>query len=227
MESNFLTNFYNLTSTELSSALVVLNLLLSFGLATLVVWVWRKTHTGLSYSQSFAITIVMIAPLASAVMMIVQNNLIGAFALLGAFSLIRFRTIMKETRDIAFLFFALTIGVSVGTGYYALALITTALLSSIILLLYRYSFASSSKNGYLITFHAERTFDTSTLDPLFTAMLASSELIHEKISNAGIEYAYTVIFKEKKTEDQFLKKLSGTQGIADIFLLSGKDTIEY
>jgi len=79
-------------------------------------------------------------------MMVVQNNLIGAFALLGAFSLIRFRTILKETRDIAFVFFALVIGVAVGTSNYSIALIGTIFVSIVILLFNKYNIGSI-KNG--------------------------------------------------------------------------------
>lgn len=100
-------NFYNFTGTEFSSAIVIFNVLLTFALQMAVVWVYKKTHRGISYSQSFLFTLVMIGVLGAVIMMVVQNNLIGAFALLGAFSLIRFRTIVKDTRDVAFVFFAL------------------------------------------------------------------------------------------------------------------------
>ncbi|MEK7642988.1 MAG: DUF4956 domain-containing protein [Patescibacteria group bacterium] len=227
MNQNFLTNFYNLTQTELSATVIVFNILFSFTLAYGVVWVWRKTHKGLSYSQSFAVTLVMIAPLASAVMMIVQNNLIGAFALLGAFSLIRFRTIMKETRDIAFLFFALTIGVSVGTGYYSVSILTTGIVSSLILILYRYNFASASGTGFLLTFHSSTALDANTIELLFGEFLKSHALLHEKASADGLEFAYSLHFKKEGLERAFVDRIRSIASVTDAFLLTGKDSIEY
>lgn len=224
---NFLNNFYNATQTEVSAALIIFNILFSFTLSAIIVWVWRRTHKGLSYSQSFAITIMMISPLATAVMMIVQNNLVGAFALLGAFSLIRFRTIMKETRDIAFLFFALTIGVSTGTGYYSVALLTTLIVSLIVLILYRFNFASTSKTGFILTFHTENNFDTKYLTDLFSSYISSHELLHEKVGSDGNEYAYSLHFKTVGSENAFMNKLRSIQGITDGYLITGKDTIEY
>src|SRR3989344_4088557 len=133
MPDNLL-NFYNLTSTELSSAIIVFNILLAFGCAAVVVWVYRLTHRGLSYSQSFLVTLFMVGGISSVVMMVVQQNIVGAFALLGAFSLIRFRTIVKDTRDIAFVFFALAIGVAVGTNNYAIAVVSVVFIRVVILL---------------------------------------------------------------------------------------------
>src|SRR3990167_777280 len=109
-----LDNFLFLAETETSAAIIVINLIFVFLLELVIAWVYRKTHRTLSYSQSFVGTIILMGIIASLIMMVVTENIVGAFALLGAFSLIRFRTIMKETRDIAFVFFALAIGVAVG-----------------------------------------------------------------------------------------------------------------
>src|SRR3990167_4319281 len=140
-------DFYNFTGTEFSAALVVFNLGLSFLLQLVIVWVYKKTHRGLSHSQSFLFTLVIIGVLGTVVMMVVQNNLIGAFALLGAFSLIRFRTIVKETRDVAFIFFALATGVAVGTNNYSVALVATLLISVMIVALSRYGFGLITKES--------------------------------------------------------------------------------
>ena len=103
-------NLFGIASVEISPAVIALNIIFSFLLQIAIAAVYKKTHKGLSYSSSFISTTVMVGVLGTVIMMIVRNNLIGAFALLGAFSLIRFRTILKETRDIVFVFFALVVG---------------------------------------------------------------------------------------------------------------------
>src|SRR3989344_3869561 len=130
-------NFYNTTFTEISAAVAVFVILLTFLIALGIVWVYKYTHRGLSYSQSFLTTLIMVAVLGSIVMMVVQENLVGAFALLGAFSLIRFRTIVKDTKDVAFVFFSLVEGVAVGTSNYAIAVIALILVSGLVLLMHR------------------------------------------------------------------------------------------
>ncbi len=221
-------NFYNLTQTETNAAIVVFNILFAFALAYIIVWTWRKTHRGLSYSQSFAFTLIMLSPLAATVMMIVKNNLIGAFALLGAFAFIRFRTIMKETRDIAFLFFALTIGVATGTNNYAIALIATFLISAVVLYLWKKNFGSAhEKIGFVLTLAADGNFRGENLRALFDQYLRKYELLHASASPEAHEYAYAIHLKDDKEASEFLRQTKTAVGVRSTYLITGKETIEY
>ena len=221
-------NFYNLTQTETNAAIVVFNILFAFLLAAGIVWTWRKTHKGLSYSQSLAFTLVMLAPLSATVMMIVRNNLIGAFALLGAFAFIRFRTIMKETRDIAFLFFSLTVGVAVGTNNYAIALIATFLISLIVLVLYRFNFGSSQeKIGFVLTIRTAPNFKGETLRSLFEQHLNAYELLHASTEKEAHEYAYAIHLRTETKAAEFLQELKKVPDVHSTYLITGKETVEY
>ena len=84
---------------------IIINLILSFILGLIISLVYKKTHKGLSYSQSFMITNIFIAVIVCMVIMIIGNNLARAFALVGALSIIRFRTVIKDTNDIAYIFY--------------------------------------------------------------------------------------------------------------------------
>lgn len=221
-------NFYNLTQTETNAAIVVFNILFAFVLAFVIVWTWRKTHRGLSYSQSLAFTLVMLSPLAATVMMIVKNNLIGAFALLGAFAFIRFRTIMKDTRDIAFLFFSLTIGVATGTNNYAIAIIATFLISAIILFLWKKNFGSAhEKIGFILTLTTDASFRGENLRTFFDQYLRKHELLHATTSADAHEYAYAIHLKDTAEASEFLRQVKSVSGIRLTHLITGKETIEY
>lgn len=226
-ESN-LANFYDITQTETNAAIIVFNILFAFALAYVIVWTWRKTHRGLSYSQSFVFTLIMLSPLAATVMMIVKNNLIGAFALLGAFAFIRFRTIMKETRDVAFLFFALTIGVATGTNNYAIASIATILISGIIILLWKKNFGSAhEKTGFVLTLATDGGFRGENLRALFDEHLRTYELLHASTSSDANEYAYAVHLKDETRASEFLRQIKTVAGMHSTYLITGKETIEY
>ena len=107
---------------------IIINLILSFVLGVIISLVYKKTHKGLSYSQSFMITNIFIAVIVCMVIMIIGNNLARAFALVGALSIIRFRTVIKDTNDIAYIFWSLAAGMGAGTGSYFLSVAGTALL---------------------------------------------------------------------------------------------------
>lgn len=228
MES--LTNFYNITTTELSSAVIIFNLLFSFVLQVLIVYVYKKTRHGLSYSQSFIFTLIIVGTLGTAVMMAVQNNVIGALAIFGAFTLIRFRSILKETSDLAYVFFSLVIGISVGMGHYPLALITTFFLSLVIYLFYRFGFGSVSDNfDYLLIFTTKtKAFDFSSIQAYLLTITYAQELLHEKHYDDHIEYSVSVKLKTDTDPSVIVQNLKNTNSdINNIELITGKHTSEF
>lgn len=224
---NGLGNFYDLAQTETNVAVVIFNIILAFLLAWVVVWVWRRTHRGLSFTQSFATTILMLAPLASMVMMIVRNNLIGAFALLGAFSLIRFRTIIKETRDVAFLFFSLTIGVSIGTGNYAIALTATALISAIVLAFHRFEGPSKQQSGYVLTIEASLNADTKRIEAVAKQHAGRIELLHARSGPTVRSLAFGLHLLTTNNPTSVVDEILKIEGVSSAYLITGKDAVEY
>jgi len=222
-------NFYNLTTTEVSAAMIVINIIFSLILQLIIVWTYKKTHKGLSYSPSFIFTLVIVGVLGTVLMMVVQNNLVGAFALLGAFSLIRFRTILKETRDIAFVFFVLVIGVSVGTNHYSLALIATISIVLIVLLLYRFNVGSMSGGlAYILTFTAKNDLDIGNIKEVLGRMSKSFELM--QVRSYGLDtdsYVFSLELKDSIDSVFVIKTLKENQSIADVEVITGEHTIEY
>lgn len=220
-------NFYNLTATEISSAIVAFNLLFSFFAALIIVWVYRRTHSGLSYSRSFLITLILVAVLGTSVMMVVRGNLIGAFAMLGVFSLIRFRTIVKDTKDVAFVFFSLVEGVAIGTNNYAVALLTLLFVSAVLLVIYRMRFGAEIKGGFIFMAQASEKFSQEKLAEVFDKYLLSKNLLHIKSFGQITEYSYAVIFKEDKDAADFIKEIKSLPGTQSVDLISGKESVEY
>lgn len=222
-------SFYNLTATELSAAVIVINILLSFALQGVAVYIYKKTHQGLSYSSSFVFSFVLIGVLGTVVMMVVQHNLVGAFALLGAFSLIRFRTILKETRDVAFLFFALAIGVAVGTSNYSIAVIATFLISFMIWLFYRYNWGGMNAGvGHILTFGADEKADMKELKDVISGHSKSCDLLQTRTTAANhISYVFSVKLKNDLAAPDLVKELKKHQAVSNIELITGEHGVEY
>ena len=114
---------------------ILVNLLVAAILGLFISVVYKNTHRGLSYSQSFIVTIILVTVIVSMVMMVIGNNIARAFALVGALSIIRFRTVVKDTKDTAFVFMALAAGMAAGTSSYFLAIVGTGVISSVAFLL--------------------------------------------------------------------------------------------
>jgi uncharacterized membrane protein YhiD involved in acid resistance len=113
---------------------------LAMAVASLLVFVlssvYRYTHRGTSYSQSFIITMFLMAVSTSVVMMIIGSNIARAFSLVGALSIIRFRTAMKDARDTGYLFAAMIAGMGCGTDFYMASIMLTAFVSVLMVVLH-------------------------------------------------------------------------------------------
>lgn len=217
----------NLSLTELSSAIIFTNIVLSFILSWAIAVVYQKTHKGLSYSRSYVESLVMMSVLAAIAMMILGNNLVRALGIIGVFTLIRFRTIIKDTKDATYLFFSLSVGMGIGTGNYVIAFLGTASLIVIILLMDRYSFGSAVKDGFLLTFIADKNYDNSH-EALFSQYLHSYKLLQFKSRPDGEgEYYFSVSFKESKKPEDLVSELSSDKNVKLADLISGKDAVEY
>ncbi len=222
-----LLNITNYTLTELSAAVIFLNIIITFVFSLAIVWVYQKTHRGISYSQSFVIAMVMMAVLATVAMMILSNNLVRALGVLGIFALIRFRTILKDTRDVAYLFFVLAVGMAVGTHNYVIALISTVTLSAIMIVLAKYNYGSIVKEGFLITFITDKNFVSDSYKKVFNDYLVSYKLLQIKTQPDGDqEYYFSVKFKLAEY-DSFINQLKSLPGVRIAELITSRDSAEY
>jgi uncharacterized membrane protein YhiD involved in acid resistance len=220
-------NFLFLAETEVNAAIVVINLTLVLLLELIIAWVYRHTHRTLSYSQSFVGTFILMGLIASVIMMVVTENIVGAFALLGAFALIRFRTIVKETRDIAFVFFALAVGVAVGTNNYTVAGIGTFFISAVILFMDRFNFASAARGGHVLVIVAKQPFVPESPAP-WRDYLNARHLLNAKTLHDGLsEYTLGVRLRDESAAGALINALRATPGVERAEIMSGKDAVEY
>ena len=120
----------------------LLSLLLAFVLGQVIAWTYAWTHSGLSYSRSFTQSLVLMTIVVALVMFIIGNSIVTAFGLLGALALIRFRNVLKDTRDTVFVFASLVVGMAVGTQRFQLADLGTAALLLVVVYLSKTSFGT-------------------------------------------------------------------------------------
>jgi uncharacterized membrane protein YhiD involved in acid resistance len=221
-------NFFNLTTMEISSVIIVFDIMFAFVLGLFIGWTYKKTHTGISYSSTFVTTIVLMDVIAAVVMLVIQNNLVGAVGLIGAFSFIRFRTIIKDTRDIAFLFFSLAIGVAVGTSNYPIAIWATLLVSAMIFALNKFNFGSMAKGDFILTFILPAGASSALYDPIFSEFLDHSETLHVKsLGTEKQEHAFEIKVHKNKSLNDFIARLRAIPAIESEEIISSSSSVEY
>ena len=145
ISANSTTEIASFTLTEF-----LLSITLSVLLSSIIVLVYRKTHKGLSYSRTFSVTIILMSLTVAFIMLIIGSNLARAFSLVGALSIIRYRNAVKESRDTAFIFISMAVGMACGVKLYLMALIFALFSSAIILILDFFNFGDVDRSERLI-----------------------------------------------------------------------------
>ena len=138
---------------------ILISIVIAFALGLIVSWVYRRTHKGFSFSVSFVHTLILLSMITSLVMMIIGNNIARAFSLVGALSIIRFRTPVKDTRDTAFVFFSLSVGMATGTGSHIIAVEGTIIISLLILIIHRFRLGEPRVSDFLLRFRLNAPSD--------------------------------------------------------------------
>lgn len=170
----------NLASTMSSySFSEILTILLgTFALSAWVALLYRQMHKGANYNQGYVQTLVVMGGIIAMIMLIVGSDVAKAFTMMGAFSIIRFRNNMKETRDIGFIFLVMAIGMAMGTKLYLLAIIATVVMSVILYLMYRFNRFAQQRKGKLLTLRIEpEKFSDGLFDQTFEQFGIKAELL--------------------------------------------------
>lgn len=217
-------------TTPVPLATVVINLLLTFVMAVVIGFVYKRTHRGLSYSQTFVLTLVMTAMVVAVIMMVVGSNLAYAFGILGAVALIRFRTPVKDTKDTGYLFLSLATGLAIGTGNYTVGIIGPMLILLAIALLERLRFGSIRTHQYLLSFVLrQENGPTNAYETVFRNYLKHSALLNINSVDGGkaSELTYHVNFSDAKRQADFVRDLSGLAGVERVHLITSRDDVEY
>lgn len=213
-----------------SPAELVINLFIALAAGLLIGVVYKATHKGLTYSQNFVVTLVLMSITVSAVMMVIGSNLARAFALVGALTIVRFRTVIKDTRDTAFVFFALTEGISSGTGNYLLTVFSSVFISAVALFLFKSNFGAYMRSEFVLRFRFERD---SGVEAFYTKLIAEktsrSTLIHIEPSEGGryLVLSYDITLKRGVNAGGLVSTLEGTAGIDRVSLVSSMEDSEF
>ena len=191
---------------------------LAFVLGQVAAWIYVYTHTGLSYSRAFVQSIVILTVVLSLGMMVIGGNIAIAFGLIGALAVIRFRNVLKDTRDTSFIFFTLVTGLATGTGRYSLAIIGSVAFVAVVLYLHWTRFGSrDTSDGFVRLSFQPSTSTTDAVQQTFAQYCRSTTLVSERLSDTGPgEASYRLILRNPRRSTEFFEVLRGLTGVSDV-----------
>ncbi len=186
-----------------------------------IMYLYRITYQGPSYSQSFAGSMVILSMLTAIVIMVIGNNLARAFGLVGAMSIIRFRTAIKDPQDIVYIFFSLAVGMAAGAGLHLVAVIGTGLVSIVTYVLSFNKGGAAQRREFLLQFSMNgSTADEAPYLSTMNRFCKDHKLVNMKSLNEGktLELSYYVRLKNQDKGPAFVRELEKTPGIERVNL---------
>jgi len=217
----------NLPAILYSVPQIIINLVAAFISGVIIALVYKKTHRGITYSQSFMTSLVLIVLITATVIMAIGNSLPRAFGLIGAFSVIRFRTPIKDTWDMVFLFLALTLGLATGSGIYPVAAIGLGIITAAIFFLQKIGFGVISANDMVLTFQIKSSGNDNQYQDIFKQFLREHILLNARSIDKDLELSFKIHLKDNRQLQTFVKQLGIVKGISRIEALNTNQDVEY
>lgn len=214
-------DFSNILNVSITPQEVLSNLIFSLIAGLIISFFYRKSYNGPGYQASFVNSLILLVIITSIVIMVIGNNLARAFGLVGAMSIIRFRTAVKETQDIIYIFFALAIGMATGVGLHLMALFSSIFIGVITLVLNSSKFSTPIKSDLLLQFAFNSNGkETKEYIDLINKYCRKSKLINAKAIGEGdsLELSYYVGFKNKEKTTEFVQHLRKVEGVSNVNL---------
>ena len=204
---------------------VFANMIVALVCGLIIAVVYRFIYKGPSYSVSYVNSLVLLTLITSIVILVIGNNLARAFGLVGAMSIIRFRTAVRDVQDIVFIFFALCIGMAAGVGLHVIALVGTIIISFVAVVLVTFKFGAPRKREYLVQLTYISTPENELrLEGILKKHCRKLRLVNMKsISDNRIEGFYQVTYKNKERSGELVRDLTEFDQVINVNLFFDED----
>ena len=205
----FAEQFANLTPMKM-----VIALLMGFVVGVIIAFVYKKCYRGVLYSPSFAMTLVMLTLITTPVVMCIKSDIALSMGMVGALSIVRFRTAVKDPMDTAYMFWALTMGILLGAELYVIALVVVLGISVVLFLMTFVKF--TNPNAYLLVLHYDEEAEYD-INQQLRRTVKQRRLRSKTVTRAGAEMTYEVRLDNKQ---DLVASLLNIEGVHDATLVA-------
>lgn len=210
-------NFEDIFQFQTTAGDAILSLVIAFCCGLIISYIYRITYKGAGYPETFLYSLITLAMVTTIVIMVIGNNLARAFGLVGAMSIIRFRTAVKDAQDIMFIFYALAIGMTCGVRLYGVAISATLVIGVLLIILTRTNIFIRKKRSYLLqfTYRSEKEEKTPAYTPILRKFCKYDKLINIKsLDEEGqTEVSFYVDLKDPRKSNEFIQGLKEIYGL--------------
>lgn len=195
---------------------VLLVLLVAFLVSLIIYLTYKNTYTGVLYNPRFNVSLIMITMVTTMVMVVIGSNISVSLGMVGALSIIRFRTAVKDPRDTAFIFWCVVSGLACGTQNYTIVIVGSVFICLILFLFKKFT----TKNNKSVLIIKGKSFDLKEVEKTLDKKLKDYICKGKYISVNGMEIIYDVKIKDSKISDDIIVSLSKVSGVNTINIVS-------
>jgi hypothetical protein len=227
MNDWFLRGDYGLVPTNYPA--LVLALLLAFLAGHAVAWIYMLTHTGLSYSRSYVSTLIVLPVVVALVMMVLSNNVVLALGLMAIFAMVRFRTILRDSLDTAYVLAVVVIGLACGTQKFATAVIGCVFTIAIMLYFWFTSFGIRHRYDIIVNLHWSRSLgELPDLGHLLRRHSRKARCASQRSNEgyAGTDLSYRLLLRDPMRVEDLLTELRSLKGVSRVTSLQAEEESE-
>lgn len=197
--------------TAISVGTLLTTLLLSFALGLFVLVIYRVTYGGVSFSKSFALSLVMLSMVTSLAILTVRSNVVLSLGMVGALSIVRFRAAVKDPLDIGFLFWGIAAGITAGAQLYWVALLGTAVIAVLYILI---TIFRKEKKSYLLIVRYDASCEMNV-----NGVLGAVKYRLKNKTQTGNKIELTVEVKIRRNDTTYLSRFNAIDGVESVTLL--------
>ena len=181
----------------------------------LIFWVYKKTFTGILYSSGFALTLIGLTLVTTLVIIAVTSNVVLSLGMVGALSIVRFRTAIKEPMEIVFLFWSIAVGIVIGAGMIPLAVLGSVIIGIILLI---FANRKNVENAYIFVLNCENEEAENTAAELLKNTVKKYRIKSKTVNVDGIELTTELKIKDDKMA--FVNQMNKITGVKNATLVS-------
>ncbi|MBQ3007808.1 MAG: DUF4956 domain-containing protein [Clostridia bacterium] len=209
-KSSFIENIASVSMLDMAIAMA-----LAFLIGIFIFFVYKKTFSGVMYSSSFGVTLVALTMITTLVILAVTSNVVLSLGMVGALSIVRFRTAIKEPLDIAFLFWAIAVGIVLAAGMIPLAVIGSIVIGVVLLVFVN---RKSHFNPYLIVINCDSHESEENAKNYLKGKVNKCTVKSKTAQSGSVELTLEIRLKDDNTD--FINELSAMNGINSAVLVS-------
>lgn len=199
-------------STQLDATKIAVGLVMALLIGIIIYCVYKTFYSGVIYSHNFAVTLVGMTVLSCMITLAISSNLVISMGMVGALSIVRFRTAIKDPMDLLYLFWAITSGITIGANLYSLVLITAVVITVTIIIFY---FVKSSGKVYVLILH----YKDYVTDEQIKEALGKRRYVIKSVTVRKEQTEMAIEVKATNKSTAFLEKLRNIDGITDVTMI--------